>query len=121
MELFNSAESSFKLGDRSFALLENPGNRRRASPGNHPEIRDPLSEFENLRYWGYPCEFALQPFPSLRLFRTFHKRMGCIFPFSKTYLPGPLGQRGSNPARGAGAGLVGLHPNPDEGDSWEAL
>lgn len=92
-ELFNSAESSFKLDDRSFALLENPGivdELRQLPSVTTIEIGDPFSEFESLRYWGYPREFALPPFPSLQLFRTFHQPMECIFTILKGIFTEPI-------------------------------
>ncbi|KAG9046690.1 hypothetical protein FS837_003843 [Tulasnella sp. UAMH 9824] len=92
-ELFNSTESSFKLDERSFALLENPkivDELRQLPSVTTIEIGDPVSDLDSLRYWGYPRQFALPPFPSLRLFRTFHQPMECIFTILKGIFTEPI-------------------------------
>ncbi|KAG8900446.1 hypothetical protein FRC01_010134, partial [Tulasnella sp. 417] len=92
-ELLNSTESTFQLNDRSFALLHNPGivdELLELPLVTAIEIGDVFSEFESARYWEYPRQFALPPFPSLRLFRTFHQPMECIFTILKGIFTKPI-------------------------------
>ncbi|KIO27420.1 hypothetical protein M407DRAFT_23354 [Tulasnella calospora MUT 4182] len=115
-ELLNAKEASLKLDDRAFALLEHSGivdELRQLPPVTVIEIGDPCSDGEG-RYWGYPRHFNLPPFPSLRLFRTFHQPMECIFTILKGIFTTPITTVGDRIV------YVEIHGSREPEDDWLA-
>lgn len=92
-ELLCAVESSFKVDERAIDLLEHPRiveGLRQLLPVTAIDIGDPFADGEGGRYWAHPRQFALPPFPSLRVFRTFHQPMECIFSVLKGIFSTPI-------------------------------
>ncbi|KAG8943859.1 hypothetical protein FRC04_002482 [Tulasnella sp. 424] len=92
-ELLCAIESRFKIDEGAIDFLQHPKVVEELSqllPVTTIEIGDPFSDGEGRRYWGYPRQFTLPPFPSMRVFRTFHQPLECIFSILKGIFTIPI-------------------------------